>query len=386
MGQVIILAIIIFLIDILARPVIQWVNKWRWEWQEYFENRRLNKIFGHNYIDSREFYFQTYREVPCKSYIGDVDAAKIFAYINEGFAGKVIKIYQRNIFNWKEQQLEFEVTVFKLAGKVMIEIGDDYADISFAAGNCEKANELMQIFSAYKAPEREKEFEINIITFSNGSLDLKQLEIKPTQLDIGLYYNDDFTETDALIKQRLGNNNDKGIVLLHGLPGTGKTTYLRHLIGSIQKKILFVSPSVACNLVNPEFIDILVDNPNSVLIIEDAENIIKDRRYNSDSSVSNLLNLSDGLMSDFLNVQIVCTFNSDLNKVDSALLRKGRLIACYEFGKLDTVKAQRLSNHFGCTETVTRPMTIAEIANPSQKEQRVEKVQVLGFRREPLMN
>jgi SpoVK/Ycf46/Vps4 family AAA+-type ATPase len=386
MGHIVILPIIIYLIAILARPVMQWLEKGRWEWHEYFVNRRLNKIFGHNYIDTREFYFQTYRQAPCKSYIGDVDVAKLFTYINEGFAGKVIKIYQRNIFNWQAQKLEFTVTVFKLADKVMIEMGDDYADILFAADNYEKANELMQIFSAYKAPEREKEFEINIITFSNGSLDLKQLEIKPTQLDIALYYNDDFAETDALIKQRLGNNNDKGIVLLHGLPGTGKTTYLRHLIGSIQKKILFVSPSVACNLVNPEFIDILIDNPNSVLIIEDAENIIMDRRYNSDSSVSNLLNLSDGLMSDFLNVQIVCTFNSDLNRVDSALLRKGRLIACYEFGKLDAVKAQRLSNHFGFTETITKPMTIAEIANPSEKEQRVEKVQVLGFRRETLMN
>ena len=29
---------------------------------------------------------------------------------------------------------------------------------------------------------------------------------------------------------------------------------------------------------NPDFMDLLIDNPNSILVIEDAENIIMDRR------------------------------------------------------------------------------------------------------------
>ena len=58
-----------------------------------------------------------------------------------------------------------------------------------------------------------------------------------------------------MIRTRLSQKNDKGIVLLHGLPGTGKTTYLRYLIGKIKKRVLFVSPSVAGNLMNPDFIE-----------------------------------------------------------------------------------------------------------------------------------
>jgi SpoVK/Ycf46/Vps4 family AAA+-type ATPase len=98
---------------------------------------------------------------------------------------------------------------------------------------------------------------------------------------------------------------------------------------------------------NPEFIELLIDNPNTVVIIEDAENIIMDRRTTGGSSVSNLLNISDGLLADFLNVQLICTFNSSLTMIDSALMRKGRLIAKYEFGKLSREKAQALSTHFG---------------------------------------
>jgi ATP-dependent 26S proteasome regulatory subunit len=176
-------------------------------------------------------------------------------------------------------------------------------------------------------------------------------------------------------------------VLLHGLPGTGKTTYLRYLIGKIKKRVLFVSPSVAGDIMNPDFIQLLVGNPNSVLIIEDAENVITDRKLSNNASVSNLLNISDGLLADFLNVQLICTFNSSLTMIDSALLRKGRLIAKHEFGKLSIEKAQRLSNHFGFDTVIDKPKTIAEIANPHDKEYEAERVEVIGFRKqEVLMN
>ena len=185
----------------------------------------------------------------------------------------------------------------------------------------------------------------------------------------------------------MNKKDDKGIVLLHGLPGTGKTSYLRYLIGKIKKRVLFLSPTVADNLMNPEFVQLLIDNPNTVLIIEDAENIIMDRKYNSGSSVSNLLNISDGLLADFLNVQLICTFNNSVALIDSALMRKGRLIAKYEFGKLSIAKAQRLSEHFGFDQTISEPMTIAEIANPNEKDQKENRKEMIGFRiNEELMN
>jgi ATP-dependent 26S proteasome regulatory subunit len=91
------------------------------------------------------------------------------------------------------------------------------------------------------------------------------------------------------------------------------------------------------------------------------------------------LNISDGLLADFLNVQIICTFNSSLTMVDSALMRKGRLIAKYEFGKLSVDKAQKLSRHLGFDATITRPMTVAEVANQHEVEQPADRIEVAGF-------
>ena len=62
--------------------------------------------------------------------------------------------------------------------------------------------------------------------------------------------------------------------------------------------------------------------------------------------------------------QIIATFNCDLTTVDPALLRKGRLIANYEFNKLDLESSKLLSDKLGFgTESVTGPMTLAEIYN-----------------------
>ncbi len=344
--------------------------------------KRTATIFEHNYLDSRAFYLYRFKTVPCATIVDDVDVSKAFQYIQHNYGDSTQDIYQSCYYNRQDNKQEFNKTVFVLSNKVIIELAGCYVRILYPNYNYDFADKLLKALSDFKMPEKKEDFEINIITLSREGLELKQLEIKPTTLDIELYYNDDFKQVDETIRNRLNQQNDKGIILLHGLPGTGKTTYLRHLIGSLKKRVLFVSPSVAGNLMNPEFIDLLIDNPNAVVIIEDAENIMMDRKYNSDSSVSNLLNLSDGLLSDCLSVQIICTFNSSLNMIDSALMRKGRLIARYEFGKLEKTKAQLLSQQLGFKSVIEQPMTIAEIANQDDKEYEVKRKEVVGFRRQ----
>ena len=353
----------------------QWVNT------KFSKKKRVANVFNNTYIDTRSFFLKEFNEIPRISFIDDLNVKTLFNFINDGGAGEIVDMYQRLEYDWKSELNEFDRTIFIMKDNIIIELGYNWAQILSSRKNTEFAEELLSKFKLHKSTEKEDEYNIHIITIDQGGLDLKQLEIKPTKLDVELFYNDDFKEVDAIIKERLSKDNDKGIVLLHGLPGTGKTSYLRHLIGSLTKKVLFVSPAVASNLMNPEFMDLLLDHPNCVLVIEDAENIIMDRKYSSYSSVSNLLNISDGLLSDCLNVQIVCTFNSALNVVDSSLLRKGRLIAKYEFGKLETTKAQKLSDHLGLDQLVVKPLTLAELTNPDEMQFDIPQVNVIGFRR-----
>lgn len=345
-----------------------------------------NNVFDDNFLDTKILYLYCFNELPSLNFINHIDGEKTFKLFREKHAGMISKVHKYRWYKPKQKQYNFDKTVVILTNNCVLEFDDDYCEILHDGKQDAFVEELTGMANLFKEKQRRQPLEINLIVRSGRGLDLKAMEIKRTALDLDLFYEQDFAATDEVIRKRLNAKNDKGIVLLHGLPGTGKTTYLRYLVGKIKKRVLFLSPTVADNLMNPEFVELLIDNPNSVLIIEDAENIIMDRKYNTGSSVSNLLNISDGLLADFLNVQLICTFNSSLTMVDSALMRKGRLIAKYEFGKLSVAKAQRLSKHLGHDVAISKPMTIAEIANPHEKEPEGQKVEVLGFRREFMEN
>jgi len=192
--------------------------------------------------------------------------------------------------------------------------------------------------------------------------------ITKPKLNIDDNYSDDFKEIHQTILKRLSKKNDKGLVLLHGKPGTGKTSYIRYLISLLKKNVIFLPPNMAGAITNPDLISVLIDNSNSIFVIEDAENIVVDRERDGQSPVSALLNISDGLLSDCLNIQIICSFNTDLSKVDNALMRKGRLIAKYEFKELETVKAKKLSQKLGFTANINTPMALMSIYNQDDKD------------------
>ncbi|MEP7106604.1 MAG: AAA family ATPase [Ferruginibacter sp.] len=344
-----------------------------------------NSIFDNGFLCGKTLYLYCFNLISSANCIDTIDGEKAFNAIKQKFGERIVSVHSVRYHRGKGSYCAFNETFMIMNNNCLLEFDNSYCQIYHDGKQDDFIKDCIFVMQKFKARQRRKPLEINLITTGKAGLQLRGMEIRRTRLDLALFYEDDFNEIDSVICKRLNQQDDKGIVLLHGLPGTGKTTYLRHVIGKIKKRILFLSPGAAANIMDPDFIELLLNNPNSVLVIEDAENIIMDRKISGNASVSNLLNISDGLLADFLNVQIICTFNKSLTLVDNALLRKGRLIARYEFGKLGINKSQRLSSHFGFDTIINQPMTIAEIANQHEKEQREERVEMLGFRRHELM-
>ena len=190
---------------------------------------------------------------------------------------------------------------------------------------------------------------------------LKQFYLHQSQLDLNLHYNEGIIGFHDQILERLEKDKDKGIIFLHGKPGTGKTTYIRHLISLLNKKVIIVPGDMVHSLASPVFMEFMLDQANAVMVIEDAENVIERRQNLRSSAVSNLLNLSDGILSDCLNIQFICTFNVDICNVDKAFFRGGRMIGSWEFTPLNAEKASALVQMNNIQKEVRGEMTLAEI-------------------------
>jgi hypothetical protein len=250
----------------------------------------------------------------------------------------------------------------------------------FRKTDASKVQSVVEGIKKFQRRKVSKTSTISMLINGNSGLSTASLNIARPKLTIEDNYNDDFMPVHQTISRRLSKKDDKGLVLLHGKPGTGKTSYIRYLLSKIRKKVIFLPPNMAASITDPGLMKVLLDNPNSIFVIEDAENIIIDRNRQAHSPVSALLNLSDGLLSDCLNIQIICSFNTDLSRVDSALMRKGRLIANYEFRELTIAKAQALSDRLGFHTQIDAPMPLTDIYN--QRENTFAPIQlrkVVGF-------
>jgi hypothetical protein len=62
-------------------------------------------------------------------------------------------------------------------------------------------------------------------------------------------------------------------------------------------------------------------------------------------------------------------------------MRKGRLIAKYEFKELEIAKAKLLSQKLGFKTTLNSPMTLTAIYNQDEKEfQQIKRHNPIGFK------
>jgi hypothetical protein len=219
---------------------------------------------------------------------------------------------------------------------------------------------------------------IFVVLKTMSGFEFKRKKIKPLAIDIDKMYNDDFRPVYDHVVETLRKTGEegKGIILFHGAAGTGKTNLIKNLTIDVpDKKFIYITQSMIAHLDDPSFISGLIENKGSVLVLEDCETYLKDRKEGN-NVISSLLNLSDGILSDVLELQIIATFNADIENIDSALLRKGRLIAEYDFGPLDIEKAKRIAEENNIEGEINKPMTVAEIfnmndgASTSQKERR----------------
>ncbi len=139
------------------------------------------------------------------------------------------------------------------------------------------------------------------------------------------------------------------LLLLHGPPGTGKTSALRTLARSWRDWC-----QVDCVL-DPErlfsdvgyLMDIAIGEEDAagkgrwrLLLLEDCDELIRgEAKHTAGQALSRLLNLTDGLLGQGRNVLVGVTTNEDLERLHPAVVRPGRCLARIEVGPLTRPEA-----------------------------------------------
>ncbi|MFW5762401.1 MAG: AAA family ATPase [Cyclobacteriaceae bacterium] len=254
-----------------------------------------------------------------------------------------------------------DITLF-LRKDLILTIDDKNLSVFYTNGEYVSFREKIIALVKRLIQEQNQEVEKFQLILSQGSgYSIKRFRLKPYNINIEDNYNDDFLPVHQRIMNDLNDTNHKGLVLLHGEPGTGKTTYIRYLSRQLKKRIIFIPPQFSVSLDADAFIKLLSKYPDSIVIIEDADNIIADRKSGNNISIPGLLNIADGLLSYYLKIKIICTFNSNLSAIDPALMRRGRLIALYEFKKLKMSKALKLCEKLKIPLNIEKDTTLADI-------------------------
>lgn len=234
--------------------------------------------------------------------------------------------------------------------------------------------ELKDIIASFRVEKEAEKPQISMVTTLGASFSLKTYPVKDDFIikDLDLNYGSGFEKFNNELMEKF-RSSSQGLILFHGAPGTGKTFYVRHLLRKMsesKKVVIYMPPNMVDHLVEPSFITFISSQVSAftaggkscIMLIEDAEPLLVSRDANIRiQGITNLLNMTDGLLNDLLGMQIICTFNVPLKQLDEALLRPGRLIARKEFKALPEFEANVLAHSLGIKHVFTGPATLSEI-------------------------
>jgi len=239
---------------------------------------------------------------------------------------------------------------------------------------------------------RSNDTEFHILVASDKGFDTRSITFPARKHDaetLALHYGSDFPKWDKQMQAVL-KRGERGLTILRGEPGTGKTSYLRHLMWKLRSthRFYYLPISAYALIAAPAAVDFwiqqAVNSPRrgKIVIIEDAEALLMQRGADNRDSVSNLLNISDGFMAEYLRLHVVCTINCALKNLDPALTRPGRLVATREFRRLTRCEADALAQAKRLSLDEADTYSLAEVYNSSVKNSESALPQI-GFHPPP---
>jgi|SRR6185436_2962760 len=354
------------------------------------EKADLSPMFNkQQFFNPYIYFYKLYNKFPHRHWHKDINKPKLLNLLSEKYNLHETAVFETHIHSTAEIKPLPGVSAYILSKELMLcfppwEFGNAN-DAQLYYSDAVPKDELQQVLDiikqCYRKSNIEKREAFLLMTDEDNHLYFRQITINTPVYDLQLHFNDDLTPVNDLLLNRLNKPDDNGLVIFYGKTGTGKTSYIRYLTSHVSKQKLFIPSSLTKKTGTSEFLDLLDGYHNSILIIEDADSILKKRLQDEDHIIANLLNLTDGILADVYHIQVICSFNNDISTLDPALIRKGRLIAKYYFKELSVGKTSKLCKSLGYKKMPLQEMSLADIYHWEEQEFQVPYIKGnIGFK------
>lgn len=261
---------------------------------------------------------------------------------------------------------------------ILVDCAGDNASICVWSRTACEAKQSFDLLAARfrRRKRRPQESEFSVLVARDNRIESRSIRFRARTINrvgLSLHYGTGFMEWDEQLQSAL-KKSQRGLTILRGEPGTGKTSYLRHLMWRLRSTHSFYYlPISAYSLIAaPAAVEFWIQQEENspkrgkIVLIEDAESLLMNRAADNRESVSNLLNISDGFMAEYLNLHVICTINCPLSSLDPALTRPGRLVASREFRRLSRREADALAAAKNLKLENRDTYSLAEIYNSSR--------------------
>lgn len=169
---------------------------------------------------------------------------------------------------------------------------------------------------------------------------------------------------------------DESVLILIGPPGTGKTSFIRHMIlqAEASAQVTYEEKIMSSDSLFANWID----SNEQFMVLEDSDAFLA-ARSDGNRMMHKFLNVSEGLITVAGKKMIFSTNLPNIKDIDEALMRKGRCFGVLDFRALDFNESCAVLDEIGSDREIDRDRkyTLAELFTNGVTE--TPKVKKAGF-------